>query len=52
MKIAILNDTHCGIRNPSEIFLNRLNLLKQEQSVVVPVSNIDIFSISRNAYLT
>ena len=22
MKIAILNDTHCGIRNSSEIFLN------------------------------
>ena len=21
MKIAILNDTHCGIRNSSEIFL-------------------------------
>ena len=22
MKIAILNDTHCGIRNSSEIYLN------------------------------
>ena len=22
MKIAILNDTHCGIRNSSEIFLD------------------------------
>ena len=22
MKIAIINDTHCGIRNSSEIFLN------------------------------
>ena len=22
MKLAILNDTHCGIRNSSEIFLN------------------------------
>ena len=22
MKIAILNDTHCGIRNSSDIFLN------------------------------
>ena len=22
MKIAVLNDTHCGIRNSSEVFLN------------------------------
>ena len=22
MKVAVLNDTHCGIRNSSDIFLN------------------------------
>ena len=25
MKIAVLNDTHCGIRNSSDIFLDNAN---------------------------
>jgi len=34
MKVAILNDTHCGIRNSSEIFLN--NAAKFYQDVFFP----------------
>lgn len=34
MKVAILNDTHCGIRNSSEIFLN--NAAKFYQEVFFP----------------
>ena len=29
MKIAVLNDTHCGIRNSSDIFLDNANTFSQ-----------------------